>query len=135
MSVQKNRSITLGGTDLSSSLRALDAGEGQRTLSAETDGDDWEWFEAGLRFGAITAQFKQDFTSGSVDEVISALIGTTFTVVVKPDAGAVSTSNPSYTATMMIENYDRFIGQIGEQKFCSVQLALAADTGFVRATA
>lgn len=135
MAVQKNRSITLGGTDLSSSLRALDSGEGARALSAETDGDDWEHFENGLKFGAVTAQFKQDFSSGGVDDTISALVGTEFAVVIKPDAGAVSTSNPSFTATMMVEDYQRFVGSIGEQAFCSVQLALAAGTGFVRATA
>ena len=134
MSVQKNRSVTLGGTDVSSALRALDFGEGQESISAETDGDDYRWFELGMRTGAMTLQFKQDMTSGGINETIDALLGTTFAVVVKMDAGATSTSNPQYTATMMIEQYDRFVGEIGDQQFCSVTLALAADTGFVKAT-
>ena len=49
MSVQKNRSLSLGGTDVSSALRALDFGEGQESISAETDGDDYRWFELGMR--------------------------------------------------------------------------------------
>lgn len=134
MSVQKNRSVTLGGTDVSSSLRALDFGEGVESIAAETDGDDHRWFENGMRTGAMTLQFKQDMSSGGINETIDALLNTTFAVVVKMDAGSVTTSNPSYTATMKVDQYDRFVGQIGEQKFCSLQLSLAADTGFVKAT-
>ena len=52
MSVQKNRSLSLGGTDVSSALRALDFGEGQESISAETDGDDYRWFELGMRFSS-----------------------------------------------------------------------------------
>ena len=135
MAVQKNRYISLGGTDVSASLRALDFGEGQESLAAETDGDDYRWFEKGLRTGAMTVQFKQDMAASGINETIDALLDTTFAVEVRMDAGTVSTSNPSYTATMMIEQYDRFVGQIGDQQFCSIQLALAADTGFVKATA
>lgn len=135
MGVQKDRSITLGGTDLSSSLRALTVTEGESTLSAETHGDDWEWFENGMRTGSLVCQFKQDWSSGGVDATISALAGTTFAVVVKPASGSVSTSNPSFTMTCMIEEYERMAGEIGEQQFAQLTLALAADTGIVRATA
>lgn len=134
MAVQKNYSIVIGGTDLSSVLRALDFDEGAETIAGEAHGDDWRWMEKGLQTGAITAQFKQDFSSGGVDATISGL-SDTFTVVLKPDTGSVSTSNPSFTATMMVENYQRMTGTVGDQNYCTVQLALAADTGFVRATA
>lgn len=131
MAVQKNRFISLGGTDLSSSLRALDVNEGYETIPGETDGDDWRWFDPGMRVYAITAQFKQDFSSGGVDDVITGL-SDTFTVIVRPDAGAASSSNPNRTATMMIEDYQPFTGEIGEQRFCTLQLVLAADPTTIR---
>lgn len=135
MAVQKNISITLGGTDLSSSLRALEVNEDRETLPGETHGDDYRWFEPGMKIYAITAEFKQDYSSGGVDDVITSLADT-FSVVIKPDSGSVSTSNPSRTATMMIENYNPHSGTVGDQRFCTVQMVLAADpSSAIRATA
>lgn len=133
--IQKDYSITLGGTDLSSSLRAFEFGEGANMQTAAAHGDDWEWFEEGLRTGVMTCEFWQDYTSGGVDDTISGLQATTFTVVWKPTSSAVSSTNPSFTATMGIESYTRAQGTIGERAFCSVTLALAADTGITRAEA
>lgn len=130
--ILKDISITLGGTDLSSSLRGLEMEVGAEAVAAEAHGDDWRWFEKGLETGVITCQFKQDFTSGGVDDTISGLADT-FTVVIKPTSGSASSSNPSFTATMMVENYQRFTGTIGDLGICTLQLALAADTGVVRA--
>ncbi len=133
--ILKDISITLGGTDLSSSLRGLVQGEGATMQPASAHGDNWEWFEEGLRTGRVTAQFWQDFTSGGVDDTISALPATTFTVVIKPTSAATSSTNPSFTATMAVEDYERFTGEIGDRGVCSLTLALAADTGFTRADA
>lgn len=132
--ILKDISITIGGTDLSSSLRGLEFDEGAEAQAAEAHGDEWRWFEKGLQNGTVTCQFKQDYTSGGVDDTISGL-SDTFAVVIQPTSGAVGASNPSFTATMMVENYQRFTGTIGDLAICTLQLALAADTGFVRAEA
>lgn len=130
--IQKNIYISVNGVDLSSSLRALEFEEGAEPVAAEAHGDDWRWFEEGLKTGALTCQFKQSYTSGGVDETLSAL-PSTFVVIVKPNGSTTSGTNPKFTMTMMRENYQRFTGLIGELAICTLQLSLAANTGVVRA--
>lgn len=132
--ILKDVSIVINGVDLSSSLRSLEVTTGAEAVAAEAHGDNWRWFEEGLKTGAITAQFKQSFTSGGVDDTLSALPAS-FTVVIKPTSSAVGVNNPSFTATMMRESYVPFTGNIGDLGICTLTLALAADTGVVRAEA
>lgn len=135
MSVQTDRSIVINSVDLSSSLRVLDIDDGYEAVAgAETDGDSARHSERGMATGAMSVQFKQDFSSGSVDDTITSL-PSTFTVVVKPASGSVSTSNPTRTATMHLVDYQPFSGTIGEIRYCTASFALASGTGWVRATA
>lgn len=133
--ILKDVSIVANAVDLSSSLRGLVFGEEVEQQAAEAHGDNWRWFEAGLRSGQVTAQFWQDFTSGGVDETLSGLLADTdgFVVVIKPTSAAVSGTNPSFTATMNLASYERFTGEIGDRALATAEFALAASTGFVRA--
>lgn len=133
--IYKDISITVNGTDLSASLRGLTFTQGVEQQEATAHGDNWRFFEAGLQTGSITAQFWQDYADSSVDDTISGLLSDAdgFVVVIKPTSGAVGAGNPSFTATMNIENYERFSGEVGDKAICSVDFALAASTGFVRA--
>ena len=134
--IYKDISIVVNSVDLSSSLRGLTFTEGVEQQEATAHGDTFRIFEAGLQTGSVTAQFWQDYSSGGVDDTISDLLSDAdgFTVVIKPTSGSVSTSNPSFTATMNAENYERFTGEVGDKAVCSVDFALASGA-FVRATA
>lgn len=134
--ILKDISIVVNSVDLSSSLRGLVFDEAVEQQAAEAHGDDWRWFEAGLRSGQVTAQFWQSFTSGGVDDTLTGLLADAdgFTVVIKPTSGAVSTSNPSFTATMNLSAYQRFTGEIGDRALATAEFAVAANTGFVKAT-
>ena len=135
--IQKDISIVVNSVDLSSSLRGLEFTQGQAMQEAAAHGDDFEHFEAGLRSGPVTAQFWNDFTSGGVDDTLSPLVDSTtatFTVVITPTSESVSTSNPSFTATMALENWDHFTGEIGGRALGTALFALASGSGWVRAT-
>jgi hypothetical protein len=132
--ILKDIDITIGGTDLSGYGRALTMTEGSVMQQATAYGDDWDWFEAGLRTGGVTIQFWQAFGAGKPDAVLSALLATTATVVIKPLSATVATNNPTFTFTAAFENYERFAGQIGDRGVCQVDLVLGANTGIVRAT-
>lgn len=132
--ILKDIDITIGGTDLSGYGRALTMTEGAQMQEAQAYGDDWEWFEAGLRTGGATIQFWQAFGAGKPDTVLSALLATTATVVIKPTSATVGTANPSFTFTAAFENYERFAGQIGDRAVCSIDLVLGDNAGITRAT-
>lgn len=133
--IYKNIHITVNGVNLSSSLRGLTFTQGVEQQEATAHGDNWRFFEAGLQTGSVTAQFWQDYSADGVDDTISGLLSDAdgFVVVIIPNGDTVSATNPSFTATMNIENYERFSGEVGDKAICSVDFALAAETGFVRA--
>jgi len=73
---------------------------------------------AGLGDNSLTLEFNQDFaTSGpevTINAVGSSLVGTTTTVVVKPTSGAVSASNPSYTFSAVVAEWQPLSAAVGE---------------------
>ena len=131
--ILKDIDISIGGTDLSGYGRALTMAEGSTMQEAQAYGDNWEWFERGMRKGGCTIQMYQGFGAGKPDTVISALLATTTTVVIKPTSATVGTTNPTFTMVAAIENYERFAGQIGDRGICTLDLVLAANTGIARA--
>lgn len=135
MAVNLDRSLTVNAVDLSAYIRDMELTDGyEAATGAETDGDTARWSERGMAAGGLTVQLKQDYGAGTVDATISALPAT-FTVVVMPVAtGGVGATNPTRTATMHLVDYNPEAGSIGEIKYCSATFALAAGTGWVRAT-
>ena len=133
--IYKDISIVVNSVDLSSSLRGLTFSEGVEQQDATAHGDTFRSFEAGLQTGAVTAQFWQDYSTAGVDDTISGLLSDVdgFTVVIKPTSAVVGGTNPTFTATMNIENYERFTGEVGERAIASVDFVIASGS-FVRAT-
>ena len=138
----KDCSIVVDSLDMSDYLRALTFSEEVEQQDATVHGDTFRVFEAGLRTGTLTAQFRQDFTDNTVDEKLSDLLADTdgFVVVIKPTSASVGAGNPSYTATMNLESYERFDGSdVGSEGLCTATFVLAQNaagtpnTGFARA--
>jgi hypothetical protein len=75
---------------------------------------------AGLADNSVTLEFHQDFATSSVEQTIYPLLGTTTTVVVKPTSAAVSATNPSYTFTALVSEWQALSGSVGELATASV---------------
>jgi hypothetical protein len=73
---------------------------------------------AGLADNSLTLEFNQDFdalgTEVSVNAVGASLVGTNTTVVIKPTSGAVSVSNPSYSFSAVVAEWQPLSGAVGE---------------------
>ena len=73
---------------------------------------------AGLADNSVTFEFNQDFAAGgpeiSINPVISSLVGTNVTCVVKPTAAAVGVANPSYTFSAVVSEWQPLSGAVGE---------------------
>lgn len=74
----------------------------------------------GLADNSITLEFHQDYASGSIEATIYPLLGTTTTVVVKPNGSSTSATNPSYTATALVSEWTPLNGAVGELATASV---------------
>jgi hypothetical protein len=73
---------------------------------------------SGLADNSVTFEFNQDFaTSGpeiTINAVGSSLVGTNTTVVVKPTSAAVGVSNPSYSFSAVVAEWQPLSAAVGE---------------------
>jgi hypothetical protein len=75
---------------------------------------------AGLADNTVTLDFMQDYAATNVEATIYPLIGSTTTVVIQPASTAVSTTNPTYTFTALVSEWQPLKGQIGSLATASV---------------
>lgn len=133
--VLTNAYIALGGSDRSSWFRSIALSLEVATQNSETMGDTWEEFIAGLRKGTLELEALDDYAVSSVDSVLStAFFSTTPTLTfeVRADGGSVSTSNPKYTGTVVVNSHS-VGGGIGD--LAMKKLSLPTTGTVARATA
>lgn len=78
---------------------------------------------AGLRDNQVTLEFNQDFAASSLESIVNgatSTIGTAVTMVVKPVSGATTATNPSYTFSALVAEWQSLSGSIGELATVSV---------------
>lgn len=90
----------------------------------------------GLQDNSFKITFQQDFATSSVDAVLYPLWNneTEFTIEVRPTSGAVSASNPKYTGTCILLEYQPLSGDVGDLSETEVEFNVQRGT-FTRATA
>ena len=78
---------------------------------------------AGLRDNQVTLEFNQDFASSALESIVNgttSTIGTAVTMVVKPVSGATTATNPSYTFSALVSEWQSLSGSIGDLATVSV---------------
>ena len=113
-------SVVVNAVDLSDHVK-------QATIATSTDdlddtamGDTYRSRIAGLKDWSVTIQFHQDFAAGEVDATLFPLLGTVTTVTIKPTSGAVSATNPSYSGSVLVNDYKPLDGSVGDLAGVSV---------------
>ena len=113
--VLKNAYVKINTVDLSDKVREIHC---PQSIAANPDtvmGDDTESHAPGLANWTVTLVFNQDFSSAKVDVTIAAAIAAgTFDIEIRADTGAVSATNPKWTGSGMITEYDAVGGAIGD---------------------
>jgi hypothetical protein len=73
---------------------------------------------SGLADNSLTLEFNQDYATGgpeiTMNAVGASLVGTTFTVVIKPTSAAVGANNPSYSFTALCAEWQPLSAAVGE---------------------
>lgn len=78
-------------------------------------------FQGGLQNNSIDIDFMQDFAASQTEATIFPLVGTTTTVIVRPNGGTTSTTNPAYTLTgCYLTSHTPVAGAVGELAMTSV---------------
>jgi hypothetical protein len=117
--VLTDASVVINGTNLSEFITSI-------SLSTSEDVIDTTGMAAGgartrvagLADNSVTIEFNQDFaslaTEATINAVGSSLVGTNTTIVVKPTSAAVSVTNPSYTFSAVVAEWQPLSGAVGE---------------------
>lgn len=100
-----NEFVSINGVDLSDHVRQGALAVEATALDSTAMGDNWMENTGGLKSGTLTIEFLDDFAAAEVDDTLWPLLGTVVEFVVRPDAGAVSTTNPNYTGSVFIQQH------------------------------
>jgi hypothetical protein len=112
--------VTVNGTNFSTNLNSVELAIESDDLETTAFGGEFRTRVGGLKTGSITLQFMQDFGSSSVDATLFPLLNTLATVVIVPTSGTVTATNPSYTATCLVNSYSPFASSVGDIATLSV---------------
>ena len=125
--------VTVNGTNFSTNLNSVELSIESDDLETTAFGGEWRTRIGGLKSGSLTLQFMQDFGSSSVDATLYPLLNTLATVVIVPTSGTVNSTNPSYTATCLVNSYSPFASSVGDIATLSVTWPVSGTV--TRATA
>lgn len=97
-----NEFVSVNGVNLSDHVRQAVLTAEASALDSTAMGDTWMENIFGLKSGQLQIEFNDDMAAGSVDATLWPLLGTNVAFEVRPDAGAVSATNPKYTGLIGI---------------------------------
>ena len=110
--VLTNTNITVGATDVSASVASVQIETSADEVETTAFGDTGKTRVGGLLDTTISLSMHNDYSA--IEGLVYPLIGSTTTIVVKPNGTAVSTTNPSYTATVLVTGWSPVNGAVGE---------------------
>jgi len=118
--VATDYTITIGGTDFSTSLAAVTLDVSAEEQETTSFGNSFRTRISGLKDGSVSLDFHQDFGATSVDATLWPLLGTSVEIVIKPTSEATGATNPTYTFDALVTEYQPFASSVGDLATLSV---------------
>ena len=117
--VMTNANVTLGGTDISDYVASVTLTTSVNEVETTSFGVGAVQRVGGLQDNSVTLDLHQDYSA--IEGLVYPLIGSTTSLVVKPNGTAVGTANPSYTTnSVLITEWTPVNGAVGELATISV---------------
>jgi hypothetical protein len=88
----------------------------------------------GLEKGTVGISFKQDYAAAALDSIMWALRRTVVTWTARADAGAVTTSNPQYGGSLLVNKWTPISGSVGDTAEVDVTYPLSGPMTRVTST-
>lgn len=120
-----NAYINISANDLSAYGNQVNFSYEAETLDETSFGDDTRINKGGLKVWGFEINFNQDFADNLLDEILFNLVGQQVTVAFRPVNGAISTGNPEYTGTGLIQSYKPIGNSVGELAGASLTIECA----------
>lgn len=112
--------VTINSVDYSDWCTQAEVPISVADLPTTAFGDTWDERIGGLKSGTATFTFHQDFVDNGLDESIFALLGTVVPCTIKPTSAAISTANPEYQFSVLINDWKPIAASVGDLATVSV---------------
>ena len=109
--------VTLNSVDLSDHVTSATINRVFEELEISAMGDTARKYTKGLETSTITLDFLNDNLAsgaGSVRAALQAAWGTTVPITLKQTSAAISTTNPEYQSTILVNNTTDINGAVGD---------------------
>ena len=116
--VLTNSNVVLGGTDISSYVASITLSISVNEVETTSFGTGAVTRVGGLQDNSVTLDLHQDYSA--IEGLAYPLIGSTTSLVIKPNGTAVGTANPSYTMTPLVTEWTPVNGAVGELATASI---------------
>ena len=116
--------IAIAGVDVSDHVSSVEVSFKRAQVDSTNFSGGGKEAMPGLKSDSFTIQVQQDFAAASINAILQPLYaaGTEFVVEVRPAAGAISASNPSFTGTCILFEYQPLSGKVGDLSDTKVTL-------------
>lgn len=123
--VLTDASVDIDSTDLSDHVKSVTINYSAEMQDDTVMSDDTRSNKGGLKDWSMDIEFLQDWAASEVDATLFSLVGTTFTVNVRPESGSASSTNPEYSGTGILESYPPLDNSVGELASTSITIQSA----------
>jgi hypothetical protein len=128
--VLTNAYVTINAVNLSDHITSITLTTSDDIIETTAFGSSARTRVGGLGDNSVAIEFQQDYAASSVEATIngtSSLVGTTTTVVVKPNGATTAADNPSYTFTALVAEWTPLVGAVGELATASVTWPISGE--------
>lgn len=131
-----NISVSVNSVDLSDHVRSVSINSERDIVDVTGMGASNKEYLASTGDASIEVEFLNDYAASSVDATLWPLHAnkTVFAMTVKPVSATTSTTNPAYSMTAILPNYNPIAGGIGEALTTTVTFQNSHQSGITRAT-
>lgn len=114
--------VALGGVDVSDYVKSVTLSMSRELVDNTAMGDTARSRVAGLKDSSVTIEFQQDFADNLIDEILWGHYdsGSAITVAVRPTSSGISTGNPEYQVSSILESFTPIGNTVGERAMASV---------------
>lgn len=126
-------SVTINSVDLSDFVTSCTINYEAEELDDSAMGDTSRSRLGGLKNWSIDLELNQDFAASATDVTLFSIVGSVVAIDIRPATGSVSSTNPKFTGSALVQNYNPLSGSVGDLAKTSCQL-LGSGT-LTRATA
>ena len=134
--VLTNAQVFVNAVDISNHVSSVTINGVRTEVDVTSMGDTNSEIVLGLGDVTLTVTVFNDYAVASIDSQMFALwqTNTPFAVEIRPVNGARSTSNPGYTCTCLLPQYNPIAGSIGAATTTDLVFRNASQTGLQRQT-